>query len=76
MSLTLNSPVFVRTKAGKPMLLVDGRRYYPGGGKTTSRTNNKVTWYCRRTAKGQPTCRASIVTLDDVIIAVNHEHNH
>ncbi|KAI5646821.1 FLYWCH zinc finger domain-containing protein [Phthorimaea operculella] len=67
-----NGPVFTKTRAGKPLLLLNGYRYY----KSPHCDGSRLSWYCRRIYKGQTACRASVVTVDDVIISIKHEHNH
>ncbi|CAH2040307.1 unnamed protein product, partial [Iphiclides podalirius] len=62
-------PIFGMTKSGNPVIMVGPYRF----NKVNRCKGPKVRWTCVKTPSG---CRASITTVDDVIIRTQNEHNH
>lgn len=62
-------PMFTKTRTGNPAILLGGYRY-----TLNNRSKGpKALWVCTRTSKG---CRASITTVNDVIVKNMNVHNH
>lgn len=57
------------SRYGKPVLLLGSHRY----NKSSRYRGSRVMWYCSRNRQG---CKASVLTLDQIIVRVNENHNH
>ncbi|XP_050349126.1 protein tramtrack, beta isoform isoform X21 [Nymphalis io] len=66
-------PVFITSLRGNQLILLDGYRYSLKTFMKIS-TSVKKRWHCS-THNGR-SCKASLITLDDVIVKKNTVHNH
>lgn len=57
------------SRYGKPVLLLGSYRY----NKSPKYRGSRVMWYCSRNRQG---CKASVLTLDQVIVRMNGHHKH
>ncbi|KAI5646745.1 FLYWCH zinc finger domain-containing protein [Phthorimaea operculella] len=67
-----NYPVFITSAKGYRTIQIG---QYLFGLHTASKKADapKKRWVCRKWSKG---CRATVITVDDVIVRCNNEHNH
>ncbi|CAH2085725.1 unnamed protein product [Euphydryas editha] len=66
-------PEFIKSKKGNQLIFMAGYKYYT---KKIRKTGDAVRkrWQCStNSARG---CKASITTIDDVIVSLNICHNH
>ncbi|KAG7309896.1 hypothetical protein JYU34_004410 [Plutella xylostella] len=56
-------------KNGKKMLRIDAYRF-----TINKRVRNKYWWRC--SSHGSRGCRATVITLDDLVYKIANEHNH
>ncbi|CAH2085693.1 unnamed protein product [Euphydryas editha] len=61
-------PVFGETRLGNPVIMIGSYRFNRVRSK-----GPKIRWTCTKTPQG---CRATLLTIDDVIIKTINEHNH
>lgn len=64
-------PIFTTSRFGKPVIEMGNFRY----NKYSRSTGPKAQWICNKWSSIYK-CRASITTLDDVIIKHNNSHSH
>jgi hypothetical protein len=62
--------IFTKSRFGNPVLQIGNKRFNK---HSRCRDKFKARWICTRTGSG---CRATVTTIDDVIISINGIHNH
>ncbi|CAD0200265.1 unnamed protein product [Chrysodeixis includens] len=65
----LPGPVFMKTKRGRGLIMLDGYKFYRHSG-----TGVKSRWRCSTNYKGG--CNATLVTIEDELFQVKNIHNH
>ncbi|KAG7309917.1 hypothetical protein JYU34_004431 [Plutella xylostella] len=63
------SPKFAVSRFGNPVILIGRYRF----NKNNRSRGPSAMWFCSKSSLG---CRASIKTIDNVIIKESNEHNH
>ncbi|OWR52991.1 hypothetical protein KGM_208245 [Danaus plexippus plexippus] len=67
--IVVQQPVFVLSRNGKPVIQLGRYRFNRWSGSRGA----KARWICTKDHKG---CRAKILTVDEVIVRFNNDHNH
>ncbi|KAG7309916.1 hypothetical protein JYU34_004430 [Plutella xylostella] len=61
-------PTFMKTKFGKPVIQIDSFRF------NMKRSHGpRSYWACNKASQG---CRATLITLEDIIVKTRNEHSH
>lgn len=63
------SAILTTSRFGKPVIILGPYRF----NKNNRSRGPKALWFCSKSSAG---CRASITTIDDVIIKINDSHCH
>lgn len=63
------SAILTKSRFGKPVIILGPYRF----NKNNRSRGPKALWFCSKSSSG---CRASITTIDDVIIKINDSHSH